>query len=93
MVPFYTGKFTSLNTFLMHPKSYFLCPLYFVHFIILHMKQLNSNKRRFPRFDKILVISPLQRCMVRVMNDNSAQRLIDSINIQQPMSEHMKVQH
>ena len=28
----------------------------FVYFIMLPMKQLNSNKTHFPRFDKILVI-------------------------------------
>ena len=39
------------------------------------MKQLNRKKTRFCRFDKILVIDPLQRCMVRVTNDNSAGRL------------------
>ena len=42
---------------------------------MLPMKQLNSNKTHFPRFDKILVIMPLQRCMVWVTNDNSAQKL------------------
>ena len=26
---------------------------------MLHMKQLNSKKTRFPRFDKILVIQPI----------------------------------
>ena len=35
----------------MYPKSYF-----FVHFIMLHMKQFNSNKTRFPLFDKAPVI-------------------------------------
>ena len=33
--------------------------IFFVHFIMLHMKQLNSNKTRLPRFDKILVIQPV----------------------------------
>ena len=35
----------------MYPKSYFLCPLYYV----THEK-LNLNKTCFPQFDKILVI-------------------------------------
>ena len=39
------------------------------------MKQLISNKTHFPQFDKILVISLLQRCIVGVTNDNSARRL------------------
>ena len=26
---------------------------------MLHMKQLNSKKTRFPRFDKIIVIQPI----------------------------------
>ena len=39
------------------------------------MKQLNSKKTRYPRFDKIVVIQPMQRCTVRVTNDNSAERM------------------
>ena len=29
------------------------------YFTMLHMKQLNSKKTRFPRFDKIFVIQPI----------------------------------
>ena len=38
----------------MYPESYFID-----YFTMLHMKQLNSKKTRFPRFDKILVIQPI----------------------------------
>ena len=30
--------------------------IFFVYFIMLHMKQLISNKTSFPRFDKIIVM-------------------------------------
>ena len=39
---------------------------------MLHMKQLNSKKTRFPRLTRFFSFSPLQRCMVRVTNDNFA---------------------
>ena len=42
-VPLYTGKFISLNAFLMYPKSYFLCPLYYV----TH-ETVTCNKTRCP---------------------------------------------
>ena len=39
----------------MYPESYFHQLLYYV----TH-KKLNSKKTRFPRFDKILVIQPIE---------------------------------
>ena len=33
--------------------------IFIYYFTMLHMKQLNSKKTRFPRFDKILVIQPI----------------------------------
>ena len=41
---------------------HFLCiqnHIFIDYFTMLHMKQLNSNKTRLPRFDKILVIQPI----------------------------------
>ena len=38
------------------------------------MKQLNSKKTRFPRFDKILVIQPIAE-VYGVGNDNSARSM------------------
>ena len=40
-----------MNAFLMYPKSSLICQLHYV----TH-ETVNSNKTRFPRFDKILVI-------------------------------------
>ena len=38
----------------MYPESYLID-----YFSMLHMKQLNCEKTRFPRFGKILVIQPI----------------------------------
>ena len=42
---------------------------------MLHIKQLNRKKTHFFGLTRFLSFSPLQRCMVRVTNDNSAGRL------------------
>ena len=40
------------------------------------MKQLSRKKTRFLGLTRFLSFSPLQRCMVRVKNDNSAGRWV-----------------
>ena len=45
-------NYVSVRQFLFIRRNH----IFFVHFIMLHMKQLNSYKTCFPRFDKILVI-------------------------------------
>ena len=62
------------------------------YFNMLHMTQLNSKKTRFPLFDKILVIQPLQRCMVRVRKGNSARRLTDYVFCKSMADERQKVE-
>ena len=58
---------------------------------MLHMKQVNSKKTCFPRFDNILVIQPIAEMYGRVTNDNSARRLTD-YGFCKSMAERQKVE-
>ena len=44
---------------------------------MLHMKQLNSKKTRFPRFDKILVIQPI----AEVYGEGNERQLCSEISV------------
>ena len=56
IVPLYTSNFISLNAFLMYPKSYFLCPLYYVSHETVNPF---PNKPRFLRVCRTKVLKTL----------------------------------
>ena len=54
---------------------------------MLHMKQLNSKKTRFPRFDKILVIQPI----AEVYGEGNERQLCLEIAPQHNILDHCRI--
>ena len=61
------------------------------YFTMLVMKQSNSKKHVFLGLTRFLSFSPMQRCMVRVTNDNYARRLTDYGSCKSIADERQKV--